>query len=171
MPNSERVALVLTEAVVGTQIWDGCTGTCRTMPDEEWERTKLAAVGVLELVARAIDWPRLLADAEARHWAVHRDTCPDKGGAWRPITRDVCGECLHEALLAHGYPGHSQDWRAEPVVERRAGHVDWPSVFAQAVQYRRPEYVEHLAERLRIIERRKETADAHDDASAGGRRR
>lgn len=149
MPNSERVALVLTEAVVGPQVWQH--GICDTMPDAEWERTKLAAVAVLELVARAIDWPRLLADAEWRHHKLHRGTTPKDYGSYQPITRDVCGECLHEALLAHGFPGHAQDWAKEPKVTRRAELVDWPQVFAETVRYRRPEYRKRLAARLREL--------------------
>lgn len=154
MPNSERVALVLTEAVVGPHVWQH--GVCDTMPDDEYERTKLATVGVLELVARAIDWPRLLADAEWRHHKLHRDACPtDYGAMAQPMSRDVCGECLREAVLAHGFTGHAQDWVKEPKVKRRAEHIDWPRVFAETIRYRRPEYLERLAARQRELATRK----------------
>jgi hypothetical protein len=151
MPNSERVALILTEAVVGPQIWQH--GICDTMPDDEYELTKLAAVAVLELACRAIDWPRLLADAEARHYRLHRGATPtDYGAMAQPTNRDVCGECLREALLAHGFTGHSQDWGAEPKVTRRAGHLDWPQVFADVIKHRRPGYVERLHARQRELD-------------------
>lgn len=137
MPNSDRVALVLTEAVVGLQVWQD--HVCDTMPDAEYQRTKLAAIGVLELTARAIDWPRLLEDAEVRHRTVHPGTCPtDQGGYGRPRARDVCGECLREALLAHGFTGYGHDWSVAPRVTRRAGDIDWPRVFADTIAFRRP---------------------------------
>lgn len=151
MPNSERVALTLTEAVVGPQVWQ--YGVCDTMPDAEYERTKLAAVGVLELVARALDWPRLLAEAEWRHNKLHYGSCPEIRGGWQPSTRDVCAECLREALLVHGGTGHTQNWNGEPKVQRRAGHLDWPAVFAETIRYRRPQYLERLtARRAKLAE-------------------
>lgn len=157
MPNSERVALVVTEAVVGPQVWQ--YGACDTMPDEEYERTKLAAVGVLELVARAIDWPRLLADAEQRHRVLHRDTCPEDPRAYlQPMTRDVCGECLREALLAHGYPGHSQDWKTSPTVERRAAYLDWPAVFAVSIRHRSAKDKARLTARRQELEQKQRTS-------------
>ena len=141
MPNSERVALAVTECVVGPQVWDGLTGTCVTMPDDAYEHTKLAAVAMLELVARIIDWPRLLSDAEQRHRVLHRDTCPEAKGSYGwPMTRDVCGPCLREALLAHGFQGYEQDWKNEPEVARRGGDMDGAAVFAENIAHRRPGY-------------------------------
>lgn len=155
MPNSERVALILTEAVVGPQVWQ--YGICDTMPDELYEETKLAAVAVLELAARAVDWPRLLFEAEWRHRELHRNApAPDPTG-YTPISRDVCGECLREALLSHGYSGYSQDWRVEPTAKRRAEHLDWPKIFAEAIRYRRPEYLERLRTRKRTLAAGKES--------------
>jgi len=160
MPNSERVALTLTEAIVGTQVWNGATGECRTMPDADYEATKNAAVAILELVARAIDWPRLVAEAEWRHHKLHRDRgeVVTNYGGWEPTTLDLCGECLHEALLSHGYEGHTQDWVAEPKVARRAGAIDWPTIVAQMVNHRSPEYRERLAAKTREL---------HDAAATG----
>lgn len=147
MPNSERVALVLTEAVVGPQVWQH--EACDTMPDDEYERTKLAAVGVLELVARAVDWPRLLAEAEWRHNKLHYGTCPEIRGGWQPSTSDVCAECLREALLVHGGPGHTQNWVDQPEVARRAFAVDWPAVFAETIKFRRRSFRERIQARTR----------------------
>ena len=62
MPNSERVALTLTEAIVGTQVWNGSTGECRTMPDADDESTKNPAVAILERPASAFHWPRQAAE-------------------------------------------------------------------------------------------------------------
>jgi hypothetical protein len=149
MPNSERVALWLTEAVVGTQVWQH--GVCATMPDEDYEATKLASVAILEHVVRAIDWPRLLADAEDRHWKLHRNSTPANYGSVQPLSRDVCGECLAEALLAHGHPGHTQDWKTTPKVERRGSRIDWPDVVARMIKHRSPSFLTRLRDRAREL--------------------
>ncbi len=59
---------------------------------------------------------------------LHNGTCLEpKRGYGYPFTRDACGPCLREALLAHGFPGHTQDWAKEPDVERRAAGVTTPT--------------------------------------------
>ena len=143
MPNSQRVALCVTHAVVGVQVWNGARGECVTMPTGTYDHVMAAAAALLELVAQAIDWPRLLAEAERRHDALHDRQQAAPSSVRRsiaPRSTGVCGECLREALLAHGDTGHFQVWNEEPVVERRGKDVDWPVVFADALKHRRGEF-------------------------------
>lgn len=135
MPNRERVALVLTEAVLGTQIW-GAAG-CRTMPDEAHYAVHVAADALVELVGRAIHWPRLLVEAEYRHAQLHDGRKPEAGTVYEPLGREVCGECLHQALLCHDDLPGGHDWAKQPVIPARRGGVDWAAVFAENIGCRR----------------------------------
>ncbi|MEY9842498.1 hypothetical protein [Streptacidiphilus sp. EB103A] len=133
MPNRRRVVEVLTQDAVGAQQWNGARGECVTMPTDAYYAVQDAMTAVLERVARAVDWPRLLTEAASRHLVVHPDLEPDDRH-WNPAAGAVCGECLCEALLAddRGAP----NWRDHPVSPREQPHTDWPRVVADNLHHR-----------------------------------
>ncbi|MFF8994049.1 hypothetical protein ACF09H_29795 [Streptomyces sp. NPDC014983] len=89
-----------------------------------------AAMGsLLERMARAISWPRLLREAASRHIHLHIEEEPEGTTA-----TGVCGPCLEEALLAEdmGAP----DWERHPVSPREHQDTDWPSLVAKHFHHR-----------------------------------
>ncbi|MGW0868861.1 hypothetical protein ACWD3Z_00050 [Streptomyces sp. NPDC002740] len=141
MPNQLRVTKVLTENVVGPQIWNGRLGECQTMPTDQYAAVEGAMAAVLERVAAAIDWPRLLAEASWRHSTLHEETLDDdkrpagQGTPWECHVTGVCGECLRHALLSPETGAH--DWAKTPDVPLNRTDVDWAGVVAESLQYRR----------------------------------
>lgn len=119
MPVRARIVENLTHETVGYQVWDGLTGRCKTVPTADYHEAQKAADVLFERIVDAIDWPRVLIEACSRHFDLVR------AGAHKSIkhdiVQDVCGDCLHEALLADEHmPRHSpvplpridtgQDW-------------------------------------------------------------
>ncbi|MEU9778048.1 hypothetical protein [Streptomyces sp. NPDC047968] len=141
MPNQLRVTRVLTENVVGPQIWDGRLGECQTMPTDQYDAVEEAMAAVLERVAAAIDWPRLLAEASWRHSTLHEKTLDNEkrpagqGTPWECHATGVCGECLRHALLTPETGAHN--WEKTPDVPLTRTEADWPGVVADSLQYRR----------------------------------
>lgn len=132
MPNRERISQVLTQDVVGSQVWDGLLRKCETMPTEEYYAVQGAMEAVVERVAAALDWPRLLAEASARHLILHPEREPDH--QWGEEVEGVCGECLHEAFL-NDDTGFAQ-WHLHPDSPREHADLDWPSVVARNLPHR-----------------------------------
>ncbi|MGW2232280.1 hypothetical protein [Streptomyces formicae] len=132
MPNRQRVVEVLTQDVVGAQRWNGLIRECVTMPTKSYEAVQDAAAAILERVARAVDWPRLLTEAAFRHQQLHPDLQPELRD--QTPSEGVCGECLAEALLADdvGFP----DWEKRPVSPREQDDRDWPSIVAAHLPHR-----------------------------------
>ncbi|MFD9190313.1 hypothetical protein ACFWCA_19045 [Streptomyces phaeochromogenes] len=136
MPNEKAVVESLTQDVVGPGHHFNSARGFRvvTMPTEQYEAVQDAMAAVLERVAVAVDWPRLLVEASWRHETLH----PDRKETllkYRTEAKGVCGECLAEALLQTntGAP----DWDREPDAEMRHQDVDWAAIVAGALQYRR----------------------------------
>ncbi|MDX3165921.1 hypothetical protein PV516_19225 [Streptomyces scabiei] len=130
MPNRQAVIKVLAQDVVGAQRWNGLKGECVTMPTEAYYEVEDAAEAILERVARAVSWPRLLREASWRHLHLHPDKENDKEG----YATGVCSECLVEALLAddRGAP----DWDKHPESPRRRADFDWPTAVAANTKHR-----------------------------------
>ncbi|QKV98145.1 hypothetical protein HUT19_41220 (plasmid) [Streptomyces sp. NA02950] len=130
MPNRKAVIKVLAQDVLGAQRWNGLLAECVSMPTEKYEEVEAAAEAILERVARAVSWPRLLREASWRHLHLHPDQENDKEG----YATGVCSECLVEALLADdtGAP----DWDKHPTSPRRREHFDWPTPVAANLKYR-----------------------------------
>lgn len=123
MPNRLRVAKVLTQDVLGFQQWNGLLGETVHMPTDAYDAVEQAMEAVVERVAQSVDWPRLLEEAVMRHLLVHPDQEPDER---RITSKDVCGECLREALLCDrtGAPA----WHEQESTPLRLQKVDWPTV-------------------------------------------
>jgi hypothetical protein len=130
--NSLAVWRVLKQDVLGNQIRNGLTDTYLRMPDEVDDRMEEAAAAILERVASAVDWERLLEEAYWRHGEAHEED-------WKPqdrrvTTADVCGECLREALLSE--QRYSPNWGEHPSTPLTRQKLDWPQVVADVLQYR-----------------------------------
>lgn len=119
MPVRARIVEGLTNDAIGSQVWDGLTGTCRTMPTEDYREAQAAADVLFERIVDQVDWPRVLIEACSRHYDLVR--AGTHKSIRHDIVDDVCGNCLHEALLADEHmPRHSpvplprvdngQDW-------------------------------------------------------------
>jgi hypothetical protein len=136
MPNRLAVVKVLTQAVLGAQIWNGLRGETVNMPVEDYERVEEASTAILETVARAVNWDRLLMEAYWRHMRMHEDEVPDEvpDERWQPTTSEVCGECLREALLAEDRG--AQDWDKHPSTPLRHNKTDWPTIVAEELEHR-----------------------------------
>ncbi|MFF2571165.1 hypothetical protein [Streptomyces sp. NPDC058084] len=141
MPNQLAAVRVLTENVVGPQIWDQRIGECQTMPTDVYDQLEEAMAAVLERVAGAVNWPRLLAEASWRHSTLHEQTAEDEdrpageGTPWSCHARGVCGECLRHALLSPETGAHR--WEDRPDVPLTRTDLDWPAVVAAALGHRR----------------------------------
>ena len=87
MPEIDKMANRIMEMRHGPQVFDGRTSTCVTMPDwyDRWE----VVLKELKTTLRAVDWNRVLLQAQGRHLALGHDY-----GDYEP-----CGECVMEALL------------------------------------------------------------------------
>jgi hypothetical protein len=131
MPNSLAVWRVLTQDVLGNQVRNGLTDTYERMPTEDHDRMEEAAAAILERVAAAVDWERLLEEAYWRHGEVHPDQVPD---ARRVTTSDVCGECLREALLSENR--YSPNWAKHPTTPLTRQQLDWPRIVADVLPWR-----------------------------------
>ncbi|WP_435245199.1 hypothetical protein [Streptomyces tendae] len=140
MPNQLAAVRVLTEGVVGPQIWDGRTGECQTMPTDLYHQLEEAMAAVLERVAAAVNWPRLLLEASWRHATIHMKTAEDEkrpageGTPWESDVRGVCGECLRHALLSPETGAHH--WEDRPDVPLTRTDLDWAPVAAAALGHR-----------------------------------
>lgn len=131
MPNSLAVWRVLLQDVLGAQIRDGRTDTYVRMPTEDHDRMEEAAAAILERVAAAVDWERLLEEAHWRHMELH----PEQESDPKRITADdVCGDCLREALLSEA--PYSPDWERHPSTSPRRNALDWPQVVADVLKWR-----------------------------------
>lgn len=131
MPNRMRVAKTLVEDVLGFQQWDGLLGETVNMPTDAYDAVEEAMEAIVERVAQTVDWPRLLEEAVMRHALLHDDMEPDKG---RITTKDVCGDCLREALLQDrvGAPA----WHETESTPLRLQKTDWPTVVADNRKWR-----------------------------------
>ncbi|MFF9786302.1 hypothetical protein [Streptomyces nigrescens] len=154
MPNRKRVVEVLTQDVVGAQRFNGLIGECVTMPTKNYDAVQDGAAAILERVARAVDWPRLLEEASFRHMHLHPDRRPEPR-EWSPA-EGVCGECLAEALLADdiGAP----NWEKHPMSPREQDGTDWPSIVAANLRHRRAAHW-HPFQATRKEDQRGRTAD------------
>ncbi|MER6253705.1 hypothetical protein ABT224_20345 [Streptomyces sp. NPDC001584] len=141
MPNQLAVVRVLTEDIVGPQIWDGRNGECQTMPTDLYDEVSEAMAAVLERVAAAVNWPRLLLEASMRHSTLHEETIEDEdrpagqGTPWESHARGVCGECLRHALLSPETGAHY--WGKDPDVPLTRENLDWAPTVAAALPHRR----------------------------------
>ncbi|MEU2453846.1 hypothetical protein ABZ605_27685 [Streptomyces sp. NPDC012765] len=138
MPNQLAVVRVLAEDIDGPQ--DGRVGECQTMPTDLYYDVEEAMAAVLERVAAAVDWPRLLAEAAMRHSFIHTHTLEDEdrpagqGTRWECSARGVCGECLRHALLTDETGAHR--WDKAPDVPLTREHLDWAPTVAAALPHR-----------------------------------
>ncbi|MER0443140.1 hypothetical protein ABR738_00865 [Streptomyces sp. Edi4] len=141
MPNQLAAVRVLTEGVVGPQVWDGRTGECQTMPTNLYYQLEDAMAAVLERITAAVNWPRLLLEASWRHATLHEKTAEDEqrpageGTPWECSVRGVCGECLRHALLSPETGAHP--WEDRPDVPLTRTDLDWAPVTAAALGHRR----------------------------------
>lgn len=149
MPERERAALFVTHQFIGTQVWDGLTGECITMPTEAYDRTKTAADLLFERLVDHLDWSRVMLAAAGRHIAlINAGTHPGNGtGSSRSYTTvgadlGVCGQCVQEALLDDDRRIRWVTADNQPVTSTRNARPDTgqdPAVtLATAVGYRRP---------------------------------
>ncbi|WP_328491215.1 hypothetical protein [Streptomyces zaomyceticus] len=133
MPNQLAVVRVLRQDVIGPN-HHYRHGEIATMPSEPYDDVTDAMAAILERVAVAVDWPRLLVEASWRHMHLH----PDRKETllrYQSEAAGVCGECLAEALLQEntGAP----DWERQPTAELRHQAVDWAAIVAAVLPHRR----------------------------------
>ena len=135
MPNSLAVILSLTQDVLGNHRWNGVTRQYETMPTKDHDAVEEAMGSLLERVADAVNWPRLLQEAAYRHMTVHPDLELEPDDRYWCDMSGVCGECLKEALLADdkGAP----DWGRHPVSYRQQEQSDWPAAVAANLKHRK----------------------------------
>ncbi|MFC8570726.1 hypothetical protein ACFUIW_33715 [Streptomyces sp. NPDC057245] len=128
MPNRQAIIGALTQDVLGAQQFNGLRGECVNMPTDDYEAVRDAMEAVVERVARAVNWERLLREASYRHLHLHHERKDDG------FVTGVCHECLVEALLADdtGAP----NWEKHPVSPRRFPNLDWPTVVASNLKHR-----------------------------------
>lgn len=133
MPNQLAVVRSLRQDVIGLH-HHYSHGEIATMPAAPYDAVTDAMAAILERVAVAVDWPRLLVEASWRHMRLHPDR-EETRLRYQSEAENVCGECLAEALLQEntGAP----DWEREPSAEIRHQGVDWAAAVAQVLQYRR----------------------------------
>lgn len=135
MPNSLAVWRVLTQDVLGAQTRNGITDTYMHMSNEDHDLVEEACAAILERVAAAVDWERLLEEAYWRHQTLHEDFEPKQH---RYTTRDVCGGCLKEALLSE--QRYSPDWERYPSRAPSRQNLDWPRIVANNLKHRSNAY-------------------------------
>lgn len=136
MPNRKAVVDALLQDVVGPGHHFNNSRGFRvvTMPTEQYVAVEVAGAAILERVAVAVDWRRLLVEASWRHETLHPDH-EESLLKYRSEVKGVCGECLAEALLQEntGAP----DWEREPDAEMRHQAVDWAAIVAEVLKHRR----------------------------------
>jgi hypothetical protein len=133
VPNQLAVIRSLRQDVIGPN-HHYSFGEIATMPAEKYDAVTDAMAAILERVAVAVDWRRLLVEASWRHMQLHPDRKETSDQYWSEAA-NVCGECLAEALLQEntGAP----DWAREPEAEMRHQAVDWAANVAEALRHRR----------------------------------
>lgn len=132
MPNSLAVIKVLTQDVLGGQVRNGLTDTYVNMPTEDHDRVEEAAAAILERVARAVNWDRLLMEAHWRHMELHPDHKAED--RYQPTASEVCGECLREALLSE--ERYTPDWKRHPSKPLEHDNTDWPTIVSEELEHR-----------------------------------
>ncbi|OEV09329.1 hypothetical protein AN218_23160 [Streptomyces nanshensis] len=155
----------LTQQVVGSQRFNGLRGECVSMPPADLHAVQDACAAILENVARAVNWARLLQEASGRHQLLHPDRQED-GPRWSPVD-DVCGECLEEALLAEGFG--SPDWGKAPSSPREFGEIDWPTVVAKQLPHRGAAHWHPFAQKTQPTPRPRSPVGAEASEPAEGR--
>ncbi|MEU5748282.1 hypothetical protein ABZ804_22420 [Streptomyces sp. NPDC047726] len=132
MPNQLAVVRSLRQDVIGPN-HHYSYGEIATMPVEPYEAVTDAMAAILERIAVAVDWPRLLVEASWRHMRLHPDRTEERL-RYQSEARHVCGECLAEALLQEntGAP----DWERQPYAELRHQAVDWAAIVAEVLPHR-----------------------------------
>jgi hypothetical protein len=134
MPNRKAVVESLRQDVIGPQ-HHYSFGEIATMPVEAYDAVTDAMAAILERVAVAVDWRRLLVEATWRHMRLHPDRKETLLKYQSEADGVVCGECLAEALLTEDR--YAPDWEQNPDAEMRCQAVDWPAVVAEVLQHRR----------------------------------
>ena len=132
MPNRQAVVKVLRDDVLGAQQFNGLIGETVNMPMDDFERVEEATTAILERVAAAVSWERLLMEASFRHNSLHPEKAPDN--RYWSLAMGVCGECLREALLAEQHGG--QRWEETPSTPLTHQKTDWPSIVAEELEHR-----------------------------------
>ncbi|MFK0279455.1 hypothetical protein ACIQVL_03140 [Streptomyces sp. NPDC090499] len=133
MPNRKAVVESLRQDVIGPQ-HHYSFGEITTMPVDPYEAITDAMAAILERIAVAVDWKRLLVEASWRHIELHPDHKEERL-QYQSEAANVCGECLAEALLQENVG--APDWKRERDAEMRHQAVDWAAVVAQVLQHRR----------------------------------
>ncbi|WP_030230166.1 hypothetical protein [Streptomyces sp. NRRL S-350] len=132
MPNRLAVINTLRQDVLGNQRRDERTRSYVTMPAEDVWAVEDAMTAILERVARAVDWPRLVLEASQRHAVLHPQT-PATFRDWTPEI-GLCRECLVEALLSDATG--ATNWISHPTTPREHDQTDWPSIVAAHLPHR-----------------------------------
>ncbi|MER5356484.1 hypothetical protein ABT093_39965 [Kitasatospora sp. NPDC002551] len=132
MPNRLAVIKTLRQDVLGNHRWDERTRSYTTMPTEDVWAVEDAMAAILERVARAVDWPRLVLEATQRHAVLH----PQRPATFRDWTPEIglCRECLIEALLSD--ETGAANWISHPTTPKEHDHTDWPNIVATHLPHR-----------------------------------
>jgi hypothetical protein len=138
MPNHLAAVEALRQDVIGPG-HNYSFGEIATMPVEPYDAVTDAMAAILERVAVAVDWQRLLVEASWRHMLLHPDH-KEELLKYQSEAANVCGECLAEALLTQDK--YTPDWERNPNAEMRQQAVDWPVVVAEVLEHRRGQ-IEH----------------------------
>lgn len=132
MPNRLAVIKTLQQDVLGNHRWDERTRRYTTVPIEAVWAVEDAMAAILERVARAVDWPRLILEATQRHEVLHREA-PASPRDWTPEL-GLCRECLVEALLSE--QTGATNWITHPATPKEHERTDWPSMVAAHLPHR-----------------------------------
>lgn len=121
MPTRRNVVSRIIRLVAGQLWFDNSAGRrCVTVPHELYEEAELAADTLYGHIVDAVDWSRILIEAQARH--LHHDPHGDSYA--------TCGKCLREALLVDVHDGWSTASGAA-VPSPPAEHPDWLSALSR----------------------------------------
>ncbi|MFJ6437861.1 hypothetical protein [Streptomyces sp. NPDC091416] len=134
MPNYQAAERVLVQDTLGNQRWNGLTRECESMPTEAYREMHDGAAAIVERLAEAVNWPRLLFEAASRHMRLHPGLEAEDDPLFPAPVDGVCGECLHEAFLADDTGG--QNWASRPTAPREHLDTDWPAIVAAVFPHR-----------------------------------
>lgn len=132
MPNRLAVIKTLQQDVLGSHRWDERTRSYATVSVEAVWAVEDAMAAVLERVARAVDWPRLILEATQRHEVLHPEASASVRD-WTPAL-GLCRECLVEALLSDQVG--ATNWITHQVTPKEHDGTDWPGIVAAHLPHR-----------------------------------
>lgn len=123
MPERDKAVTFLTEDLIGSQLWDGRDGECKTMPKADYYAVRDLVDAMFVRLVERMNTNRVLQEASVR--------CDRSGHKEHDdIFPTPCGECLADALLGRasgfGMPPVPMRERAHPLPKPMSGESELP---------------------------------------------